>query len=101
MSDKRNNAIALSALAKMIAERLPVKVSEGVVFEVLKKHGEISAELLEAGTPIMLPEVGVVKPITIKGRVYPNPRGGEPKQVGDRKGIRIDLVKALKQRFGR
>jgi len=100
MSD-RKNAVAVSAVAEEISDRLAVSVSKAAVFEVLKMLGDVVSEHLEKGDSVMLHNVGVIKPTTIKGREYPNPRGGEPQVKPDRRSIRIDIALPLKRRFGR
>jgi nucleoid DNA-binding protein len=98
---ERKTAVALSNIAKMVKEKLDVKVSEALVFEILKTYGEISVDLLNSGEAVPLHEVGIIKPTTIKGREYPNPRGGAKQFKPDRKGIRIDASLNLKRAFGR
>jgi len=100
MSD-RKHAVAVSALADEIADRLAVKVSKAEVFEVLKSLGDVVSEHLDQGESVVLHNVGIIKPTMLKGREYPNPRGGEPQVKPDRKGIRIDIALPLKRRFGR
>lgn len=100
MSD-RKNAVAVSTVADEVAERVAVGVSKAAVFEVLKALGEVVSDHLERGDSVVLHNVGIIKPTLLKGREYPNPRGGEPQMKPDRRGIRIDIALPLKRRFGR
>ena len=98
---ERNNPMSRSELAELIAARMPLNLSAALVFEVLSEFGSTAAELLDAGKSIFIHEVGVIKPVTLKGRKYINPKTGLHGEIADRKGIRLITSTTIRRRFGR
>jgi nucleoid DNA-binding protein len=78
-----------------------LKLSPSVVFEVLSEFGSTAAELLDAGKSIFVHEIGVIKPVMLKGREFVNPKTGIRTLSPNRKGVRLDTSTTLRRRFGR